>query len=891
MGSGGGGAQRRGSRRLAAAVIVLLLASLIAIAAPAQPEDPEQREAEASAEFDGPTYTIAAGPPCSEYHASAIGLAWLAETTKETRKEFRLEVVARREGSFGNLEELRTGAADFAIAQGDVFFRQSHRKVDGSDLVFIASLFDEILHLIVRHPLVLEDLSQLKDKRVVLGEKGSGTRVTALMALDAVGITERDVLDVEVRDTGDWGRRVRWLIEESLADAAFLVDRPPSTAICDAVRCLTPGAEAAALSGKPCSLEAQECPPSARAATLFSMGPENVKTVSKQMDGVILPASVRLGRRRIPHGEEVLYAGPERSVVHTVGVRALLVAARESAVTDDHVKALVGLLGRSPPPSQLSSSLIEPCVVDPAARAATWLPGKMEITGSNQDGTPDFVAERVTAELLDRVRWHRLGEGGGLDHSDLAVWRDRKKRRDPANADSGDAGGENRIHPGAADVIFEYPRFPPPGAQDDRYSTTAQLIDVLRSWVARDRVKFAVVAVVLFWSLLAVVGRSFRHRARAIWQRHRKPSWLLLIVLGFSSASVITWAAETDINSYFSGFGTALWSILVWILSGFEERSPVTAWGRAGSIGVLGLWGIFLLLVVDMIVGERLRAILEGQRLPRDLRDHYVICNWNGRAEGLIHQLRSEDLRRRDGFHYVIVIHEGPLDLRAIRRSGTFVMRDVLFVRGDPTDLEVLKRVHVNQARSVLVLVDDEQGRDADGRTLLVAKALLGRGAMCRHVILELLDSSDVKQARSMFKKAGAGLEILDVSSIESRLFSQSAATAGLSGLMFQLTSYRKDCPELYSLDVPASWPQEGTSFRTVLRTFTEARRAERTDCTPVGVRSPDEQGRSGRIRTNPEPGSDLVYPGDQLVVLACRQPPRRLLRSIQPPPGRSETS
>ena len=60
-------------------------------------------------------------------------------------------------------------------------------------LVYLAKLFDEELHIVVRADSGLTDIEQLKGRTISLGEPGSGTQLIAHDVLDRLGIAVREV--------------------------------------------------------------------------------------------------------------------------------------------------------------------------------------------------------------------------------------------------------------------------------------------------------------------------------------------------------------------------------------------------------------------------------------------------------------------------------------------------------------------------------------------------------------------------------------------------------------------------------------------------------------------------------------------------------------------------
>lgn len=124
---------------------------------------------------------------------------WLAE--RAGTPEVKLEACVTA-GSCENIELLRQGCADFALVQYDV---AANGCDDGSSaaavpdsppatapsvkIEFLASLFSEKLHWLVRRPLVFQDFETIaiQGRKVYFGKRGTGSYQTARFVVGAAG--------------------------------------------------------------------------------------------------------------------------------------------------------------------------------------------------------------------------------------------------------------------------------------------------------------------------------------------------------------------------------------------------------------------------------------------------------------------------------------------------------------------------------------------------------------------------------------------------------------------------------------------------------------------------------------------------------------------------------
>ncbi len=100
-------------------------------------------------------------------------------------------------GSVTNVEHLRLGDVALALVQSDVALAGFYGR-DGFGgrpvprLRVLASLYAEVIHLVVRREAGCTAVAGLRGRRVALGEEGSGTALNARAILEAAGLAEGD---------------------------------------------------------------------------------------------------------------------------------------------------------------------------------------------------------------------------------------------------------------------------------------------------------------------------------------------------------------------------------------------------------------------------------------------------------------------------------------------------------------------------------------------------------------------------------------------------------------------------------------------------------------------------------------------------------------------------
>jgi len=145
-------------------------------------------------------YPLAGGPSAGQYarFANAFSL--------HLKHEGINMPVLSTEGGLDNLRLLREGDALLALSQSDAAYAAAHGKgafeTQGPDLNLqaIASLYPEPVHVVVSASSSLQQLSDLRGKRVNIGQPGSASRLTALAILEAHNLQPSDLQAVTELD-------------------------------------------------------------------------------------------------------------------------------------------------------------------------------------------------------------------------------------------------------------------------------------------------------------------------------------------------------------------------------------------------------------------------------------------------------------------------------------------------------------------------------------------------------------------------------------------------------------------------------------------------------------------------------------------------------------------
>jgi hypothetical protein len=389
------------------------------------------------------------------------------------------------------------------------------------------------------------------------------------------------------------------------------------------------------------------------------------------------------------------------------------------------------------------------------------------------------------------------------------------------------------------------------------------------------RQTIATVALTAGLGLLVWLGRKRGwHRAvRREWLRDRLTFGL---ALGLGSCvlliTIVTYLVENDINENFSSIAESFWSITIYLFSGLEDRTPYTGTGRV--VAALGL-----------LLGPAFFAVLSGwlarffiqreRRMPQNLKNHFLFLNWNERAVTVARELHHPILRERYGTSVIVVLTDNDaLTLKRLKESGSGrdeAFEDLFLSVGDPTSERALLNANAQDARTILIFADTEQG--GDERTLrslmMLRRIARSHGLNNLHVVVEILDAGNEALLDEIGRDFPGLLERISGVQVRTFLMAQSALNQGMVQFYLELLQVSADSNEVYALTIPPT--AVGLDFREYSARVIQARLPD--PLTPVGIQRPVD----GRVQilTNPRPGCEesRLREDDRLVVLSYLPP------------------
>lgn len=175
-------------------------------------------------------YTIATGGTSGTYYPVGGGIA---NTVNNATLGFQISPESTQ-ASVANCRLVQSKDDDFAIVQNDVAYAAYNGILNFQnesalkDIRGVTSLYPETIQCYALKSSGIKTIPDLKGKRIVVGDKGSGTEFNSLQILAAYGLTKDDIVEDYRAISG-----AADLIKNGQADAAFFTGGAPTAGISD----------------------------------------------------------------------------------------------------------------------------------------------------------------------------------------------------------------------------------------------------------------------------------------------------------------------------------------------------------------------------------------------------------------------------------------------------------------------------------------------------------------------------------------------------------------------------------------------------------------------------------------------------------------------------------
>ncbi len=131
-------------------------------------------------------------------------------------------------GSVANIDYLRGNQIDMALVQSDVAFQAFNGENNFAGRPFkrlrvMASLYSEVIQIVTRADSGIQSIEDLKGKKIAIGNKGSGSAVSAEFIFAAAGIGSGDYYPIYERFT-----KATESLKDGYLDAVFYIGGVPA---------------------------------------------------------------------------------------------------------------------------------------------------------------------------------------------------------------------------------------------------------------------------------------------------------------------------------------------------------------------------------------------------------------------------------------------------------------------------------------------------------------------------------------------------------------------------------------------------------------------------------------------------------------------------------------
>jgi len=145
-----------------------------------------------SAEF----ITIGTGGVTGTYYPTGGAICKLVNIYKKETK-IRCSVEST-DGSVYNINTIQLGELDFGIAQSDVIYNAINgtgkfKNKPVKELKAVMAIYPELLTLVTRKESNIKSIYDIKDKKINIGNPGSGNEATVLTLLNKLGMSVKDL--------------------------------------------------------------------------------------------------------------------------------------------------------------------------------------------------------------------------------------------------------------------------------------------------------------------------------------------------------------------------------------------------------------------------------------------------------------------------------------------------------------------------------------------------------------------------------------------------------------------------------------------------------------------------------------------------------------------------
>jgi voltage-gated potassium channel len=315
-----------------------------------------------------------------------------------------------------------------------------------------------------------------------------------------------------------------------------------------------------------------------------------------------------------------------------------------------------------------------------------------------------------------------------------------------------------------------------------------------------------------------------------------------------------------EANQHVSLLNSFYWAMITLSTIGYGDVVPTTVNAKLFTIGIAAVevfLGAYLVSIVISVVAEESQHRILGT-FGTNFSDQIVVLGYSPVARAAVRELLSQDEK-------VAVVTEDASEVATIRDLASD--KQIFATFGPPGDVEILKRVNVAGAHSVIVATGD------DTTTLVAALNVRAVNPTIRIVV-----SVSRPELKQTLKAAGVTY-VASPADMGGRLCADAAFRPEVANMVEDLTS------TAFGADMEEFILTAQTPVATQSLLEAEALVRSASDCLVIGYARPSAGGEYTTV-LNP-PSTFRFQPGDALIVVGTLANLHRLQRWIGVPQGR----
>jgi TRAP transporter TAXI family solute receptor len=179
--------------------------------------------------FSSEFITIGTGSVTGIYYATGGAICRLVNKYKND-SSIKCSIEST-EGSLYNLNSVNNKDLDFAIIQSDILYLASNnknhfKKTSYSKVKSIMAIYPELLTLVTKKDANINNIMDIKGKRINLGNSGGGNETTALTLFSEIGLSKNDLKEAASYSASEMSEALK---NDKIDGYFYMVGHPTST--------------------------------------------------------------------------------------------------------------------------------------------------------------------------------------------------------------------------------------------------------------------------------------------------------------------------------------------------------------------------------------------------------------------------------------------------------------------------------------------------------------------------------------------------------------------------------------------------------------------------------------------------------------------------------------